>query len=272
VILLAVIVTAWMWTAYRPSFQRIMAPSGPLDLDKQAPIPSGPFSMGSNGEKAQAEERPARKVELSAYAIDAYLVTFDQYDKFVRATGRRRPPGVGVGSEPVVNITWTEADAYCRWAGKRLPTEAEWEKAARGGTQTDFFWGNDPSDADRYAWYEENSGQSIHPVGGKEPNPYGLYDMVGNVWEWTADWYDENYYSASPLRDPKGPATGKFHAVRGGSWQSGKWGLRTGLRDRALPEKTSPTIGCRCAKSIVENRKPEEKERDHRGPKRSQRQ
>ena len=174
----------------------------------------GYFTMGSSKKDGNKDEHPSHRVWISSYYIDKYLVTFDRYDKFCEVTGRSKPPdGLlqegktphrGRGQRPVLNLTWGDADSYCKWAGGRLPTEAEWGKAARGGNQTPFFWGMDSGKADDYAWYEGDSRDKTWPVGELKPNPYGLYDIVGNLWEWVSDWYSSGYYSVSSSQIPPG--------------------------------------------------------------------
>ena len=175
-------------------------------------IPAGEFWMGSN-DTGLFHDQTRHKVWLDEYYIDKYLVTFDQYDKFCEATGKQKPSdrGWGRGSRPVINVSWYDANAYATWIGKRLPTEAEWEKAARGGTDTKYFWGEDTEKFSKYAW-DTLEGQTndpkfgmTQPVGDKEPNPMGLYDIVGNVGEWCSDWFSPKYYTYSAYKNPQGP-------------------------------------------------------------------
>lgn len=182
---------------------------------------------------------------LRAFYLDKYPVTFDQYDKFCEATGREKPSdhGWGRGNLPVI-VTWDDANAYAKWAGRRLPTEAEYEYAERGGATTDFFWGNDDTQAVNYAWYSDDGNPHTHPVGQKQPNPYGLYDIVGNVWEWCSDWYA--YYANSPSIDPQGPDTGSVHVTRGsGSYDGNVHDLWVWMRSHEGGYNT----GFRCAKT-----------------------
>jgi len=194
-------------------------------------IPAGEFSMGS--EAGFPSERPVHQVMVERYWIGKYLVTNVQYEQFVRDTDHRVPyvddPRVtmdnwdvqqrtyppGRGQHPVVLVSWQDAVAYCAWAGGRLPTEAEWERAARGGLEGKLYpWGDeiDPSKAN----YDNGNGTS--PVGGYAPNAYGLYDTAGNAWEWVADWYDPKYYRTSPVTNPPGPSQGSTRVLRGGAW------------------------------------------------------
>jgi len=223
-------------------------------------IPAGDFQMGST---IYGDEKPIHTVHLDAYYIDKYEVTLAQYDTFCGATGGTKPSDNGWGRDtrPALVMAWDDARAYCAWAGKRLPTEAEWERACRAGTDTVYSFGNDPSLLDKYAWYGSNSDGKTHPVGEKAPNAFGLYDMYGNVWEWCADWYDAGYYAVSPLNNPQGPASGSFRVVRGGAWHYsvGPSALRSAYRGNIEPKIVPPdnkpvdwpyaTIGCRCART-----------------------
>jgi len=214
-------------------------------------IPAGEFTMGSPDGVGSPEEHPQHQVYLDAFYIDKNLVTFDQYDKFCEATGVRKPDDErwGRGTRPVISISWDEANAYASWAGKRLPTEAEYEKAARGGTDTPYFFGDGPLLLDDYACYDRTSDGKTQPVGQRKPNPYGLYDMVGNVAEWCSDWYGENYYAVSPAKNPEGPATGTERVLRGGSWWNTADFLTSAQRAATSPEHTYTTNGFRCAKT-----------------------
>jgi formylglycine-generating enzyme required for sulfatase activity len=234
-------------------------------------IPAGYFRMGSPKDKGEKDEKPAHQVWVSSFYMDQTLVTFDRYDKFCDATGWPKPldgfvlynkpsPHWGRGSHPVLNLTWKAADAYCKWAGGRLPTEAEWEKAVRGGTESTYFWGNDGGQASQYAWYEGNSYYKTWPVGQLKPNPFGLYDAVGDLWEWVSDWYSADYYVSSPGRNPTGPVEGKSKVLRGGSFANGDDCLQSAHRSNWDPEKEDGQElmghlhehGCRCVQEAVQ--------------------
>lgn len=218
-------------------------------------IPAGPFTMGFNEESA--DERPAHTVHLDAFYMDAYEVTINKYLQFMQAT-KREPPGFWhedvifkYDQRPVIGVSWQDADAYCRWTGKRLPTEAEWEKAARGTDARKYPWGNERPTS-RYANFDRCCGWKgygpLLQVGSLETgkSPYGIYDLAGNAWEWTADWYDERYYRDSPERNPKGPASGKEKVIRGGSWISGPLRVRTSDRLFGVPTLRLDDVGFRC--------------------------
>jgi formylglycine-generating enzyme len=221
------------------------------DGEDMALIPAGYFMMGAPEGQGYEEVHPRHRVWVDAFYMDKYEVTFDQYDKFCGATGRKKPSdaGWGRGNRPVIKINWDDANAYCQWAGKRLPTEAEWEKAARGGTDTIFFWGGSDTPAVEYAWFRDNSGMRTHPVGEKMPNPFGLYDMMGNVSEWLEDWYGLDYYAKSPERNPQGPVSGLYRALRGGSWGHIVMFLQTDSRSYYEPSVGTSNSGCRCARN-----------------------
>lgn len=225
-------------------------------------IPAGEFSMGSDiGFPA---ERPVHRVAVDSYWISTYLITNQQYEQFVRATDHRVPflddPRAatdnwdrqrriypdGRAQHPVVLVSWHDALAYCAWAGGRLPTEAEWEYAARGGLDGRLYpWGNDidPSRAN----YDNRTGTTV--VGSYAPNDYGLYDVAGNVWEWVADWYNPTYYATSPLTNPLGPLQGATRVLRGGAWLLFPQFCRVAYRFREGPDFRFTLIGFRLAMS-----------------------
>jgi formylglycine-generating enzyme len=244
-------------------------------------IPAGEFTMGSPKDAGSTDEQPQHKVYLDAFNIDPYPVTNQEFQNFVNATGYvtdaekngggyiydcsgeplfvihasanwKDPNGDKKGildkmDNPVVQVDWYDANAFAKWAGKRLPTEAEYEKAARGKATTLYFFGDNPSPLSAYAWFKDNS-VSTHSVGALKPNPYGLYDIVGNVWEWCSDWYDDNYYSASAAKNPQGPTLGKYRVLRGGSWIGNSDYERTADRHSNSPDYRSYNIGFRCVK------------------------
>jgi formylglycine-generating enzyme required for sulfatase activity len=194
----------------------------PKDGLKYVWIPPGTFMMGcSPGDNVCSDkEKPAHQVAITrGFWMGQTPVTVGAYKRFARAAGRSMPEAPRFNMDwanenmPIVNLTWDDAHAYCEWMGGRLPTEAEWEYAARGGS-TEARYGN----LDEIAWYDRNSGNQTHDVGQKRANGFGLYDVLGNVWEWVNDWYDENYYQRSPSQDPQGPSGGQFRVLRGGSW------------------------------------------------------
>ena len=203
-------------------------------------IPAGEFQMGS---KAAEDETP-HMVHLSAFTIDKFEVTQEQFEDVTNDN----PSDFYGKNLPAERVNWYEARDYCKAVGKRLPTEAEWEKAARGGTHTGYTWG-DAMDGD-YAWYWDNSKRHTHPVGTRKPNAFGLYDMSGNVWEWVADYYTDGYYATSPKANPQGPFTSKYRVIRGGSWRDFSDFLRTTRRNYDLPAGRFNHIGFRCAKSV----------------------
>ncbi|MBI5239449.1 MAG: SUMF1/EgtB/PvdO family nonheme iron enzyme, partial [Elusimicrobia bacterium] len=224
-------------------------PKPAAPADDMALIPAGPFLMGSSAGEGSPDQQPRHQVALAEFRIDRLPVTAAQYRAFSEAKGRamREQPPWSAGDHPVVNVDWEDAAAYCRWRGARLPTEAEFEKAARGGTQTRFSFGDDAAGLPDHAWFAGNSEGRTHPVGQKRPNPSGLYDMAGNASQWTADWYSGDYYRRSPPRDPRGPSEGKFRVVRGSSWaHPPEWNVPA-FRSRSEPARISDTRGFRCA-------------------------
>lgn len=149
-------------------------------------------------------------------------------------------------NHPIVKVSWNDAAAYANHYGKRLPTEAEWEKACRAGSTTKYCFGNNEKNLGDYAWYFVNSNKQIHPVGTKKPNVFGIYDMHGTVWEWCSDWYNEDYYKNSPADNPKGPASGPGRVLRGGGWYSSVGYCRSAFRNWDPPSFECVNYGFRC--------------------------
>jgi formylglycine-generating enzyme required for sulfatase activity len=198
-------------------------------------------------------EQPQHPVSLDAFYIDKTEVTNAQYRACVEAGACDAPSDTiyyddpNYAQHPVVYVNWYQANAYCRWAGKRLPTEAEWEKAARGNDWRTYPWG-EGIDCD-HARYGECGGQTV-PVGSKPKgaSPYGALDMAGNVWEWVSDWYAPDYYSQSPRYNPTGPDSGQERVLRGGSWDNVPHLLRGANRAWRGPDYRSYSVGFRCVR------------------------
>ena len=220
-------------------------------------IPEGEFIMGAEG----GENQPSHRVFLNDYWIDQTEVTNGMYALCVKdgvcqepsqADSHTRESYYGnstYADYPVIYVSWDQAQAYCHWVGARLPTEAEWEKAARGTDERQYPWGNE-APSNLLLNYGDQIGDTT-PVGSypSGASPYEVLDLSGNVWEWVADWFDGDYYTASPYKDPQGPDDGQLHVTRGGSWsQPEKYGLNTATwRAMALPEYTKDDLGFRCA-------------------------
>lgn len=222
-------------------------------------VPAGTFSMGSvNGNH---DEKPVHTVYLEAFWIDQTEVTNAMYvkcaaaevcDEPISKSSVTRNDYYGASkfdNYPVIYVTWEDASAYCTWAGRRLPTEAEWEKAARGENGFTYPWGNDTPD-NNLLNYNSHMGDTVavgsYPQGA---SPYGALDLAGNVWEWVSDWYASNYYQGSPVLNPQGPASGRDRVLRGGSWYFYNFIVRSANRGRFVPTSSYNDIGFRCAMS-----------------------
>ena len=263
------------WT---PEGKKIAAERAKLPAhDEMVTIPGGTFIMGSDRKvdrNAYPAEFPQRKVYLDAYEIDKYEVTTVQFLKFVLATDRN--PLIDwqydggnfqetMASHPVMHVSWFDAEAYCKWAGKRLPTSAEWEKAARGGDGRIYPWGNEPAGLSRANFGRTGLSGPVRdrperlllypPIISVDKyensvSPYGVFQMAGNVAEWTADWYDSNYYKKAPDRNPKGPDKGTQRAFRGGGWVDSTPSVRPAQRNGTEPQTKMNWLGFRCARDV----------------------
>ncbi len=228
-------------------------------------IPSGDFTMGrtfSTSDDATGmrplilrDDLPAHAVRVDAYWIDSAEVTHSEYEQFVAETRRITPhhwPGgvmpPDLADYPIYNVGWDDANAFCAWEGKRLPTEAEWERAARGGLDSlSFPWGKDKPDRGkaRYSTPEGPAPGRTYP-----PNAFGLYDMAGGVAEWCHDWFDREYYATSPAENPQGPAEGLYKIVRGGAWSDGPNRITVFFRNWVRPNQRTPNLGFRCVQDV----------------------
>jgi sulfatase modifying factor 1 len=246
-----------------------LAPSG------MAVVPTGEFWMGRTRLwlmdeigwqlRDRADDRPVHRVRLDAFAIDEHEMTNAEYASIAAAAkvavpyhwGGPRPPA-GKEQHPVYNVNWFDASKVCAAQGKRLPTEAEWEKAARGGVaDTDYPWGDEylgePAAPKEKPLRRAHANSSTGPVAVASfaPNGLGVYDMSGNLWEWVSDWYDLYYYSTSGVDNPQGPSQGLYKVIRGGSWADGETRYGTVYyRNFTAPTTAQPTIGFRCVKTL----------------------
>jgi len=238
-------------------------------------IPEGSFTMGfkidNDLEWGDMDEEPVHPVTLSAYWIDKYEVTSSGFSNFLNANKHQAhrfieitpavtiklennvyQPRKGLENYPVNRVSWFGADAYCKWIGKRLPTEAEWEKAARGNDQRIFPWGNNFPDNTRVTFrrkFSEKEFKVMEPVDGmtKGVSPYGVHHMAGNVWEWVSDWFDASAYSDKNRIDPQGPDSGISKVLRGGNWYYKAYYMRTTYRFNEKPQTFKIWQGFRCA-------------------------
>ena len=242
-------------------------------------ITAGAFIMGDN--EGHLDQQPEREVYLDGFFIDQYETTFAQFYSFVTAAGHRKPRLAGYlavdstelhllmkPSNPVVGVSWYDAQAYCEWMGKRLPTEAEWEKAAGGIHSIKWPWGNEEKSSFSNLVGRGDGFAYLSPVGAltRDHSPYGIYDMAGNVMEWVWDWYQEDYYHTASVNNPTGPGSsgykvgpggvafgkyrgGAFKVVRGASWNDSIKRAQTAIRFKTYPTYRDVTIGFRCVKN-----------------------
>ena len=240
-------------------------------------IPEGSFTMGfaieNENNWGDMDEEPVHKVNLSAYWIDKYEVTSSSFSKFLNENKKEAHQFIEINSAvtvklekdvykprkslenfPVNRVSWFGADAYCRWKGKRLPTEAEWEKAARGTDQRIFPWGNEVPENSRATYrrkFKEKGFQVMEPVDGMVCgiSPYGLHHMAGNVWEWVSAWFDAAIYQDDNRVDPQGPESGISKVLRGGNWYYKAYYMRTTYRFNEKPDVFKVWQGFRCARN-----------------------
>ena len=225
--------------------------------EEMVTIPPGPFVRGTTN--GGFDEQPQRTIYLDTFSIDRYEVTNHQYQQFVLATEHRKagPPSryaKSIGkmrgtNQPVVYVSWDDANDYCRWKGKRLPTEAEWEKAMRGTDGRLWPWGNQEK-ANGANWARVQDGFDVSARVGTfatDKSPYGVMDGAGNVMEWVADWYQEAYYKESPDKDPPSPQYGTYRVMRGGGYTTTGADIRITSRSKMVPDFRDETIGFRCA-------------------------
>jgi formylglycine-generating enzyme required for sulfatase activity len=249
-----------------PTTQPTASPMAVIGSTKTSPIdgmllvyvPEGEFEMGSSRDGARAEEKPAHMVYLSAYWIDSIEVTNEMYAKCVNAGICSRPLSSGSNTRdryfeqsnykdyPVIWVRWEDAFTYCSWADRRLPTDAEWEKAARANNDWLYPWGNsiDCTRANYHSCNVDTTRVGSYPEG---KSSYGVLDMAGNVWEWVSDWWDGYYYRSSPYQNPTGPLTGNSHSIRGGSWSNTPSNLTVTIRPNDNSHRDN--LGFRCALS-----------------------
>jgi formylglycine-generating enzyme required for sulfatase activity len=237
----------WYWTNRQPKQEIHTWDGSPAVL-----VPAGAFTMGDDAQS------PRREVYLDTFYLDKYKVTTARFAKFLQATGSLRPPDGwdDAGSEsngelPVIGVDWNDADAYCHWAHKRLPTQAEWEKAARGTDARAYPWGNDSPDSTRASFGRSAANPyrgGLTPVGSHPAgkSPYGAYDLAGNASEWVADWFSESF-PGSDVRNPKGPSAGEGRVIRGSGWDEPAERLISAKRYHASPAQRLDDLGFRCA-------------------------
>jgi len=247
--------------------------------DNEVFVQGGTFMMGS---KNTSYERPIHEVTLNDFYIDKYEVTVGEFRKFVEATGYKTTSEKegfswlfiddewkevqGINwrhdsqgnlyseygdNQPVVFVSFDDAQAYAKWKGKRLPTEAEWEYASRGGNKSQGFLYSGSNSPKKVGWYKHNSDSTTHAVGQKEPNELGIFDMSGNVYEWCSDLFDADYYRNSPKDNPKGPKKALFRVRRGGSWASDPDKMLSTARSYNSHDERRNFIGFRCARSVT---------------------
>ena len=220
-------------------------------------IPAGEFTMGS--EKGDDDEQPMHRVFLDNFYLDKFEVTNGRFAKFVEVIHSEPPWGFKDKETPVLQadqsvrwVNWMDAVGYCLWAGKRLPTEAEWEKAARGTDGRVYPWGNEPPTPAQAVFGLKDGDETVARPDNhaKGQSPYGVHDLAGNLYEWTGDWYDEQFYTTNPTVNPRGPMEGTAKVQRGGSYTNTPYRLRSSFRTKGDPTEHEPNVGFRCAQDV----------------------
>lgn len=233
-------------------------------------FPPGDFLMGGDHPESRPDEKPRHRVRLDAFYIDRYEVTGKDFEAYLAANPKQHPTITGwwdrkvrpdMADRPVIGLTWKRCRDYCLWRGKRLPTEAEWERAAAGTEGRKYPWGDQPPDAERANFGRccfIMKGEVLQAVDALEAGrtPDGVYGLAGNIAEWVHDWYDKDYYRTSPTDNPTGPETGQHRTIRGGAWNSLPGYLRSSARYGYDDAKDFYGIGCRCARSAAPSRTP----------------
>ena len=236
-------------------------------------VEGGNFKMGCTADPdvCYFDEMPTHEVEVGSFQMSTYEITSEQYCAFINAwglnpdgtygeqlyidindadcpiryAGREFVPKPGMADHPASELSWYGAQAFCEWLGGSLPTEAEWEYAAKGGKESRNYKFSGSNNLQEVAWFQDNATERSQPVGQKKPNELGLYDMSGNVWEWCYDWYQFEYYQDSPSETPTGPETGDSRVIRGGAWNMGGWNCRVSNRSSKGPGITYNYYGFR---------------------------
>jgi len=222
-----------------------------IGADSMVYVEGGSFMMGSN--QGTNREKPVHKVVVKSFLIDRCEVTVAKYRQFCSETGKEMPemPAWGwIDDHPIVNITWDDANNFAQWAGKRLPTEAEWEYAAQGGKKSKNYNYSGSNSISEIAWWSENADRKTHQIAGKDPNELNIFDMSGNVWEYCSDWYASDYYAKGESQNPQGPNTGTYKIIRGGAWSIESFFARIRMRSFVEIGFYSDRNGFRCVKDI----------------------
>ena len=239
-------------TALQPAVEIVEKDGAPMML-----VPAGEFTMGSD--KGDDDEQPIHRVFLNSFYMDKFEVTNGRFAKFVEAIQSEPPWGFVDKETPVVHadrpvrwVNWMEALGYCLWIGKRLPTEAEWEKAARGADGRIYPWGNEQPTPAYTVFGLKEGADTVASIGNRDKgkSPYGVHDLAGNLYEWVTDWYDEQFYTKNPATNPRGPLQGTAKVQRGGSYMNNAYRLRSSFRTKDDPTEHDPNVGFRCAKDI----------------------